>query len=82
MKVASISSFIALVLFGAAVQHTQADDDTCNLTVVNLAYDGLTVSSFNQYDGSCFVDYESIIMNNEGAGTYPLLVLVLSCRRV
>jgi len=81
MKVASISSFIALVLFGAAVQHTQAEDDTCNLTVVNLAYDGLTVSSFNQYDGSCLVDYESI-MNNEGDGTYLLLVLVLACRRV
>ena len=63
MKVASISSLLisSLVLFGAAVQQTQAD--TCTVWVLNKAYQGLTVDSYDQIDGICLDYYTSTSMD-------------------
>ena len=73
MKVASTSScsllLSALFLLGAAVQHTLADD-TCTVWVLNKAYQGLTVDSYNQNDGLCLDYYTSTSMDYD-TRTYP-----------
>ena len=80
MKVASIASSLALVLLGAAVQYTQAEE-SCIVYVVNHAYDGLTVNSYDPVDTACLIPYDRIT-TNYGNGTYPLLFWFLSRRRV